>query len=90
MIVVAIIGILAVSCLLTKTTPYAPVVPELILGAAVQKSCITETVQTNPAGLSDVASACSIATTQKLGCCCGASLIVASGGVGAIGVVNVC
>ncbi len=92
MIVVAIIGILAAVALPAyQDYTVRAKVSELILGASSSKSCITETAQTNPAGLSDVASACSIATTAKIGGAdVVASLIVVSGasaGVGATGVV---
>ena len=91
MIVVAIIGILAAVALPAyQDYTVRAKVSELILGASSSKNCITETAQTNPVGLSNVGSACPIATTAKIaGATVAASLIVVSGspsGVGASGV----
>ncbi len=92
MIVVAIIGILAAVALPAyQDYTVRAKVSELILGASSSKNCITETAQTNPAGLSNVSTACPIATTAKIaGATVAAGLIVVSGspsGVGADSVV---
>lgn len=92
MIVVAIIGILAAVALPAyQDYTVRAKVSELILGASSAKNCIAETAQTNPAGLSGVSAACSVATTNKIAAATVAnSRIIVSGspaGVGASGVV---
>ena len=91
MIVVAIIGILAAVALPAyQDYTVRAKVSELILGASSSKNCITETAQTNPVGLSNVDSACPIATTAKIaGATVVASLIVVSGSPSGVGASNV-
>ncbi len=91
MIVVAIIGILAAVALPAyQDYTVRAKVSELILGASSAKNCITETAQTNAAGLSGVSAACSVGTTAKISSAAVAArsivLIANAVGVGATGV----
>ena len=90
MIVVAIIGILAAVALPAyQDYTVRAKVSELLLAGGSAKNCVSEALQTNSTGASNVSSACSIATTNKISSAAVASSgISVSGATAALGVSN--